>query len=309
MRSRLPAVLFAFALIAWSSGCAQPPTDAVAAARQSLEAVSAQDATTYAPAAYKAAQDAAAQLEAELAAQEGAWFPNYDRVNQLTAELQGAVAKIQPAMTAEQERLRADANRMVQEARSADRGPGTIDELPARAASKDSGPSGRTRRRLPKRRGRVEKLIAAGQLAEARQQAEAAAKSAATVTSAIGQVQTAVEQARAEAAERAAQGDATLPRAVMADGQPLAAGTYVLRLGDEVQTPAGGTQRWVEFVRNGAVAGRALAVVNSDAEVRDIQESPGPRNEARVETLKGGDYVRVWLHRGGVNYLLHLPPR
>jgi hypothetical protein len=24
--------------------------------------------------------------------------------------------------------------------------------------------------------------------------------------------------------------------------------------------------------------------------------------------LKGDEYLRVWINRGGVNYLLHLPP-
>jgi hypothetical protein len=27
-----------------------------------------------------------------------------------------------------------------------------------------------------------------------------------------------------------------------------------------------------------------------------------------VEALKGGDYIRVWINRGGHNYLVHLPP-
>jgi hypothetical protein len=33
-----------------------------------------------------------------------------------------------------------------------------------------------------------------------------------------------------------------------------------------------------------------------------------PTGGARVETLKGDDYVRVWINRRGVNYLIHLPP-
>jgi hypothetical protein len=42
---------------------------------------------------------------------------------------------------------------------------------------------------------------------------------------------------------------------------------------------------------------------------------PGPdmpghvgRGSSRVEMLKGGEYLRVWVNRGGHNYLLHLPP-
>ena len=33
-----------------------------------------------------------------------------------------------------------------------------------------------------------------------------------------------------------------------------------------------------------------------------------PGTGSRVETLKGGEYVRVWIARGGNNYLIHLPP-
>jgi hypothetical protein len=32
-----------------------------------------------------------------------------------------------------------------------------------------------------------------------------------------------------------------------------------------------------------------------------------PRNEVRVDHLKGGEYIRVWLNRQGVNYLIHMP--
>jgi hypothetical protein len=42
---------------------------------------------------------------------------------------------------------------------------------------------------------------------------------------------------------------------------------------------------------------------------------PGPDNlpragsgGARVEMLKGNEYVRVWINRGGVHYLIHMPP-
>jgi hypothetical protein len=104
-------------------------------------------------------------------------------------------------------------------------------------------------------------------------------------------------------------GHARLPQAVMADGKPLAAGTYRLRLADEA--PAGDAAirpgRWVEFVSNGTVAGRSLAVVVPDAEIREIAESSVPRNEAWVAELRGGEYVRVWLNREGMHYLMHLP--
>ena len=30
-------------------------------------------------------------------------------------------------------------------------------------------------------------------------------------------------------------------------------------------------------------------------------------NGAKVETLKGGDYVRLWINKGGNHYLVHFP--
>ena len=46
--------------------------------------------------------------------------------------------------------------------------------------------------------------------------------------------------------------------------------------------------------------------------VKDLQ--PGPdappssRAGSRVEMLKGNEYLRVWINRAGVNYLIHMPP-
>jgi hypothetical protein len=39
-------------------------------------------------------------------------------------------------------------------------------------------------------------------------------------------------------------------------------------------------------------------------------DAPGkaPSAGARVEMLKGNDYLRVWITRAGVSYLIHLPP-
>jgi hypothetical protein len=112
-------------------------------------------------------------------------------------------------------------------------------------------------------------------------------------------------------------GTVTIPRAVTADGKPLPAGRYTLRLTAETAQPAPGQtaslERWVEFVRNGKVVGRELASIVPADEVKDTM--PGPdmpgkvgRSGTRVEMLKGGEYLRVWVARGGHNYLLHLPP-
>src|SRR5512134_82772 len=111
-------------------------------------------------------------------------------------------------------------------------------------------------------------------------------------------------------------GSVNLPRAVMANGQALRAGTYQVRLTAEAAQPTvPGIQmeRWVEFVRGGKVVGREVVSIIPNAEMKDLQAGPegGGRpgsGGARVEMLKGDEYLRVWINRGGVNYLLHLPP-
>jgi colicin import membrane protein len=310
MGSRSTAVPLILSLAVLAAACAQPPTERVDAAKQRLEAVAA-EAAVYAPGAYKAAQDAAAQLDAELAAQEGRFAPSYERTGELAAALEAALDKVQPAIAAEQDRLRTETGRLVadakrgladaQQALEGTPGPQIPEERRAAWRSEAAG--------VETSLGEVDKLLAGGQLTEARRRAEAAAKAAMQVTTAVAEAQREIQAAREAAAERAARGDVTIPRAVLVDGQPLGAGEYSLRLGEEVRAPSGATQRWVEFVRSGSVAGRALAVAISDAEIREVAESPAPRNEVRVDSLRGGEYVRVWLNRGGTNYLLHLPPQ
>lgn len=116
-------------------------------------------------------------------------------------------------------------------------------------------------------------------------------------------------------------GTVSLPQAVMADGKPLPAGRYTVRLTAQSAQPTVPGQlpdmnRWVEFVQGGTVRGREVVSIIPADEVKDTQ--PGPdlepgkarvgRGSARVEALKGGEYVRVWINRNGNNYLVHLPP-
>jgi hypothetical protein len=110
-------------------------------------------------------------------------------------------------------------------------------------------------------------------------------------------------------------GSVNLPRAVMANGQTLRAGTYQVRLtAENAQPSVPGIQmeRWVEFVRGGKAVGREVVSIVPAAEVKDLNSgAKGPKpaaGGARVEMLKGDEYLRVWINRGGVNYLLHLPP-
>ena len=110
-------------------------------------------------------------------------------------------------------------------------------------------------------------------------------------------------------------GSVSLPRSVMADGKALKAGTYQVRLtADAAQPAVPGQQmeRWVEFVQGGKVAGREVVSIVPAGEMKDLNsQSKGPKPAAggtRVEMLKGDEYLRVWINRRGVNYLLHLPP-
>lgn len=117
-------------------------------------------------------------------------------------------------------------------------------------------------------------------------------------------------------AGESALGSVRLTRSVMADGKPLKAGTYQVRLTSQDATPVVPgikMERWVEFVQGGKVVGREVVSIVPASELKDLM--PGPDNlprasagSARVEMLRGNDYVRVWINRGGVHYLIHMPP-
>ena len=108
-------------------------------------------------------------------------------------------------------------------------------------------------------------------------------------------------------------GTVSLRKAVKADGKALPAGTYQVRLTAQQATPdakgqTAPAERWVEFVKGGKVVGREVVSIVPQAEIPLVQkDTPPARNGSKVETLKGGDYVRVWINRGGNYYLIHLP--
>jgi hypothetical protein len=108
-------------------------------------------------------------------------------------------------------------------------------------------------------------------------------------------------------------GTVTLGKKVMADGKPLSAGTYQVRLtNDEPKPGVGqeqGAERYVEFVKGGKVAGREVATVISAQDIGKIAKGKKPKAGASsVELLKGGDFYRVWINKGGTNYLINMPP-
>ncbi len=105
-------------------------------------------------------------------------------------------------------------------------------------------------------------------------------------------------------------GTVRLPRNVTANGQVLPAGSYTVRLSNEPVTKVVGqatdSSRWVEFVANGQVRGRELATVVAPPDVKQVAKgTPPPSGTARVQALRGADYLRVWFNRAGTQYLIH----
>ena len=104
----------------------------------------------------------------------------------------------------------------------------------------------------------------------------------------------------------------SIPRAVKADGKPLPAGTYQVRLTtDEAKPDAVGTsgklERWVEFVQKGAVKGREVVSIVPQSEIKLVQkDAPPAAGGSKVQLLKGNDYLRVWINKAGTHYLVHL---
>ena len=79
-------------------------------------------------------------------------------------------------------------------------------------------------------------------------------------------------------------GTVHIPKAVKADGKPLPAGTYQVRLTtDEAKPDAVGTsgklERWVEFVQKGTVKGREVVSIVPQSEIKLVEkDAPPPAN-------------------------------
>lgn len=115
-------------------------------------------------------------------------------------------------------------------------------------------------------------------------------------------------------------GSVTLPRAVQADGKPLPAGTYTVRLTAQAAQPTVAGQlpdlnRWVEFVQGKTVRGREVVSIIPADEVSqtvqgpDLETGSAPRAAIKVQMLKENEYLRVWISRAGIQYLIHLPAK
>jgi hypothetical protein len=123
---------------------------------------------------------------------------------------------------------------------------------------------------------------------------------------------TTAEAAKAPTGE-VALGNVRIPRSVMADGKPLAAGTYQVRLTADPARPdaVGATEelsRWAEFVQGGTVRGREVVTIVPAGESKFVvQDAPPPSGGSKVQMLRGNEYMRVWINRGGNHYLIHFP--
>ena len=78
-------------------------------------------------------------------------------------------------------------------------------------------------------------------------------------------------------------GTVRIPKGVKADGKPLAAGTYQVRLTPQTASPdakgqTASLERWAEFVKGGKVVGREVVTIIPQAEI-----SEGPEGHAAAE--------------------------
>ena len=106
-------------------------------------------------------------------------------------------------------------------------------------------------------------------------------------------------------------GTVKLPKAVKANGEALPAGTYTVRLTSDSPKPAVGltadAEKWVEFVQGGKVVGKEIASIVTAADIKAVAEmAPPAPGTSKVHQLKGSEYVRVWINKGGTHYLVNL---
>jgi hypothetical protein len=99
---------------------------------------------------------------------------------------------------------------------------------------------------------------------------------------------------------------------VLANGKPLPADTYELRLTNEWLAPLAGqsssAERWVELVANGSVVAREVAVVLRDDDRPTVGASAEKAAEGtRVQMPKGGEFLRLSVKRGNERFLVHFP--
>jgi hypothetical protein len=62
-------------------------------------------------------------------------------------------------------------------------------------------------------------------------------------------------------------------------------------------------------MQKGSVRGREVVSIVPEAEAKMVAKDTPPRAgaPAKVQTLRGNDYLRIWVNRGGTHYLIYLP--
>jgi len=130
---------------------------------------------------------------------------------------------------------------------------------------------------------------------------------------------TPLPQPTTEAAPSAPSGEMTLgsvrlTQRVKANGEILAPGAYEIRLTADLARPSASGQtpqleRWVEFRQGGQVKGKEVTSIVPARDISKVQKDSAPKaGSSKVEMLKGKEYVRIWINRGGNHFLIYLPP-
>jgi len=103
-----------------ATGCAQVPTEEIAAADQAMEAASSSEAEVYAPDSWAVAEDARAQLDAEIEAQEQSFAlsRSYDHARTLAADVKAAAEQAAGDAETMKEKVRVEVSGLIEQARA-----------------------------------------------------------------------------------------------------------------------------------------------------------------------------------------------
>jgi hypothetical protein len=106
-------------------------------------------------------------------------------------------------------------------------------------------------------------------------------------------------------------GTVHIGKAVKADGETLAPGTYQMRVTEREASPAAAGQtpqyeRWAEFLQGGQVKGREVAIIVAADAAKQVMKEKFPASGGyRTDVLKGGNYYRVWFNKAGTQYVVY----
>ena len=64
----------------------------------------------------------------------------------------------------------------------------------------------------------------------------------------------------------------------------------------------------MELSQGKEVKGREVVSIVPQAEIKMVvKDTPPASGASKVQVLRGNDYLRVWINRGGTHYLMHFP--